>query len=264
MVLPVLIVALAMALSAPTAATATSRQIAVARDSAGIELISPTGAHVATLTRHAGWVDSDPAWSPDGRRLAFTRTTNDYRSFQVYVMGADGRGVRRITSGRYDWRPAWSPDGRWILYQSPTGLRRVRPDGSGLRRVAGTTADAAWPTWVTGGRISYTSGGWVYTARIDGGGRRRFVRGRDAHWSPDGRTAVFTGSDGGVFTVPAGGGATRSLGKGYQAQWSRDGRQIVFARMGADPLHNSTWIMNRDGSGRRMLAARTSTPAWRP
>jgi Tol biopolymer transport system component len=238
--------------------------IAVAHDSGGIEVVSPAGRHVATLTSHAGWVDSDPAWSPDGRRLAFTRTMDDYRSFHVYVMRADGSGVRRVTQGRYDWRPAWSPNGRWILYQSTTGLRRVQPDGSGVRRIGAAGIDAAFPSWTASGRIAYARRGWVWTARADGSDRHRLVRGRDAHWSPDGKTIVFTPNNGGVARVPASGGAVTSLGRGYQAEWSADGRQIVFARMGADPLHNTTWVMQRDGSGRRLLARGTSMPAWRP
>ena len=59
--------------------------------------------------------DFDPAWSPDGRRIAF-RTHRDGNE-EVYVMNADGseqRNASRSPGG--DYSPAWSPDGKWIAF----------------------------------------------------------------------------------------------------------------------------------------------------
>ena len=93
-------------LVAPAAATPHSATDAIAAGSASgaLVLVDSAGHRLATLTAHRGWVDTDPAWSPDGKRLAFTRTKNEYKSFQVYVMRADGGGVRRLTNGRFDER----------------------------------------------------------------------------------------------------------------------------------------------------------------
>ena len=255
-------------------------QIAVARADGGLALITPQGRHVATLTRHRGWIDTDPAWSADGERLAFTRTKNGNRSFQVYVMNADGTGVRRVTRGRFDWRPAWSPDGRWIAYQSTSGIRLVRPDGTAGRRVPTPDDMAAYPSWTPDGRVAYAwhaefSGewpavcgdpvrrcGWVWTSLTTGSDRRALVRGRDAHWTLDGDHLVFTPPDGGVATAGGSGGQPRLLGRGYQPDWSPDGERIVYARMG--PRGDATWIMRRDGSRAHRIADRASMPAWRP
>jgi len=272
-------------------AAATPERIAVplatgygAEGSGGIVLIDPSGRRVATLTRpRPGREDSQPAWSPDGKWLAFTRTTDGRRSFQIYVMRANGSGVRRITRGRFDYDPAWSPDGTWIAYQANGVLRIVHPDGTRGRVIpTRSPTDVGWPAWAPEGRIAYSywavtpydwppacrqpgSGcGNVISSPLDGSQRRRVVQGRDAHWSPDGRTIVYTGPDGGVYTAPGQGGAGRALGRGYHAEWSRNGEQIVYARMGDTPAQDSVWIMNGDGTHAHRVLRGGSNPSWQP
>ena len=59
---------------------------------------------------------SDPAWSPDGRKLAFVRLSADLGE-PIYVVNADGSGLRRLTRGpALDADPAWSPDGRKLAF----------------------------------------------------------------------------------------------------------------------------------------------------
>jgi TolB protein len=53
--------------------------------------------------------DSGPAWSPEGRRIAFFSRRNG--NTDIYVMNADGSGLRRVThSPAYDFTPSWSPE----------------------------------------------------------------------------------------------------------------------------------------------------------
>ena len=64
------------------------------------------GSTVRRLTRH--WaIDTAPAWSPDGRRIAFTSDRTGRP--QIWVMDADGGSPRQLTSERYCDRPSWSP-----------------------------------------------------------------------------------------------------------------------------------------------------------
>ena len=50
---------------------------------------------------------NEPAWSPEGRRIAYMR--GDGKGGGIYVMNADGTGLRRLTHGSWDRSPAWQP-----------------------------------------------------------------------------------------------------------------------------------------------------------
>jgi dipeptidyl aminopeptidase/acylaminoacyl peptidase len=83
-----------------------------------------------------------PAWSPDGRWLAFVRGDEGGMSREFVVASADGMGERRVLTQGKGWRsaPAWSPDGARIAYLEATSVRTtdvwsVRPDGSDRRQV---------------------------------------------------------------------------------------------------------------------------------
>lgn len=283
------LVAAFAAAAAPQAAP-TAEQIAVATTSGRIVLVDSGGNRLAILSKRTGRGVSDwaPAWSPDGKWLAFTRSTDGRRSFHVYVMRADGSGVRKITSGRFDESPAWSPDGQWIAYTSTRGIRIVHPSGSGSRAVRGTGITAAHysepyatlPSWTPLGRLSYSFHpevssdwpatcrrasarcGWVFTSDRDGRNRTPVLHGRDAHWSPDGRKVVFTPYDGGVAILS--GGKRHLFGHGYKANWSSDGLHIVYARLGQTAAGDAVWIMNANGRNAHQILKSATDPAWRP
>ncbi len=74
------------------------------------------GGSVQNLTNNPA-DDGSPAWSPDGKMIAFTSNRDGHP--QIYVMNADGSGVRRVSkSAVADFSPTWSPDGKWIAFAS--------------------------------------------------------------------------------------------------------------------------------------------------
>jgi Tol biopolymer transport system component len=77
-----------------------------------IYVVGSTGGPVTQLT--GGFSDESPAWSPDGRELAFSRSSGG-GPYKVFVMNANGSAVTQITA--YEGRhPAWSPDGQAIAF----------------------------------------------------------------------------------------------------------------------------------------------------
>jgi Tol biopolymer transport system component len=80
------------------------------------------GTDLVQLTETLEW-EHFARWSPDGRRIAFTRTLDssddfDYAS-DVWVIDADGTNARQLTDwSGFDAAPVWSPDGRWIAFAS--------------------------------------------------------------------------------------------------------------------------------------------------
>ena len=82
--------------------------------------------------------DVHPAWSPDGRRIAFASDFSKYsvnRAYRIRVINADGSGARSLRDDDDEWiygnHPSWSPDGRYIAYDGPGGIFVTSADGGG-------------------------------------------------------------------------------------------------------------------------------------
>ncbi|MCE5280755.1 MAG: S-layer homology domain-containing protein [Deltaproteobacteria bacterium] len=121
-------------------------------NSAEIYLMNADGSNRHKLTDNRA-VDGGPAWSPDGKQIAFS--SNRDGTFQIYVMKADGTDVRPLTSGSANnIGPAWSPDGKWIAFSSDRDgspytyqIYRMKADGSDLVRLthsSGSDFNAVW------------------------------------------------------------------------------------------------------------------------
>lgn len=197
------------------------------------------------------------AWSPDGKRVAFSALADGDTDAEIYVMPADGGPVTRLTDNHLpDYQPTWSPDGKSIAFTSiRTGLAqiwRMRADGGGQRRLTNAFGNCDQPAWSPSGRLIAFHCAMAQTKisvmRPDGTHGRTLLRSANTlesspTWSPNGRTIVFgRGGPGpswpslGVWTMhPDGTALRRVVAVGGQPAYSPDGRSIVF-------------VWNRDGN----------------
>jgi Tol biopolymer transport system component len=164
-----IIALLALAASATAALAASPRAVVysnsttVAGETKG-GLFAVKAGHLNQLTEDP--TDTEPAFSPDGRTIAFVRGGD------LYSVRPDGSGLRHLTSGTtLDSAPIVSPDGKRVVFER--------------RAAAGTAAD-------------------LYAVRVLGGGLHALTSGAEndhqADFSPDGRTLVFVRDSGGPNT----------------------------------------------------------------
>jgi TolB protein len=176
-----------------------------------------------SLTPSGEFFYQDVAWSPDGRRIAFSEygERDGTKTWRVWVARADGT-EQRVLADSCCW-VSWSPDGRSLLVTSQregqAGICSLDSAGTALQRLTqGESGD------------------------------------RHPAYSPDGLQIAFTSERAGkraVYVMAADGSNVRRVsygaGEDHNPQWSPDGGRVVFARSGDGGGHDQIHVATVDG-----------------
>jgi RTX calcium-binding nonapeptide repeat (4 copies)/WD40-like Beta Propeller Repeat len=147
-----------------------------------------------------------PAWSPDGRSIAFVDTR-----YEIHVVAPDGTGDRRVAAGD---RPAWSADSTRLAYVRQGSIYVAAADGSGERRLA-SGERASWSP--DGAWIGVLREGSAYLVRPDGSEERRIGAGEPIQWSPSGDEVALLDSAGVLRRVSLSTGQTSRVAEDVSA-----------------------------------------------
>ncbi len=237
-----------------------------------IHTINPTGGTVTNLTHSDG--NSDPAYSPDGSRIAFE--SGGALGYDIFVMNADGTGRRQLTNtGSADREPTWSPDGTRILFVSNTFSLQgqttdpllsdpeiwvMNADGSGQRPITKNTYSDTHPAWSPLRRQDR-----LREPRRIGRHRQQRLHHELQRLGSDQHHSEFTDRML-VELLP---------GRRHYPAWSPDGSKIAYVHGYGPPTNPNAgggipniWTMDPNGGNRTTLSNNPDVsarePAWSP
>jgi len=213
--------------------------------------IVPTGRGAPRQFTYGNQVDSQPKWSPDGRRIAFLSNRAGEKQPQIYVIPIDGGEARPLTDLKGDFGSLeWSPDGKQLVcsFRKKDKEAIEREEDEQKKELGVVERHITRLVYKGDGEGFLPKERWhIWTVNSESGKARQLTEGdvydeHSPHWSPDGQQLVFvsnrsddpdqTWDEDDLWLIPAGGGDLRQLettrGPKMMPRFSPDGRWIAY------------------------------------
>jgi TolB protein len=193
--------------------------------------------------------DRDPAWSPDGKRLAFASRRDG--NWEIYILEMESGQTTRLTfDTAFEANPTWSPDGLWIAYESyyegNLDISIYRADASeGPYAVTHQQGPDFDPSWSPDGRsLAYASLRGhtqdIFVISLDDPNDAEALNitntltdnEADPVWNTDGTILAYEAVQNGAQVIYSqtliAGSIPAAIGQGHSPSWSPDGTQVVY------------------------------------
>jgi Tol biopolymer transport system component len=257
--------------------------------------LDPASGETVKLTPSHEVADLQPAWSPEGGRIAFVRRAEPAGRADLFVMTAEGKGRTRLTNTPVPERdPSWTPSGTGLVYAARTSLNGpfriflAKADGSGpvqLTAQSNGQADRSPAVSPDGATIAFVSdrdGGFpeIYLMSVDGTGVVRLTNNAEIDgnpsWTPDGTRLVVerccASGTSDLFAIDVATRAETPITATTNVQEfdpvvSPDGTRLAYTAFEVGGGNVDVWVSAIDGTGAQRLtqdAAPDLSPDWQP
>lgn len=268
-------------------------------DPGRILIINADGTGQTQLTTGQTLFDTDPVYSPDGSRIAFSR--NISLKTEICIMNGDGTNVVTVTSGEvtpssFNSHPSWSPDGTKIVFMSnrsgfgKSEIWLMNADGSGLVQLTtniqkGSNSQGPVfsfdrsPAWSPdGSKIAFASNRdgsdtEIYVMNVDGSNPVKLtddgLDDDEPAWSPDSQRIAFTkGQGSGINIINRDGTNLVNVILAHAPAWSPDGTRLAFIQFEPiSPFKGNVFTAKIDGTDKQRVSNNPNgahTPSWAP
>lgn len=216
-------------------------------------------------------IDFEPAWSPDGRTIAYVHGDREPGKSGIYLINPDGSNKRQFYASPGASAPSWSPDGQWIAFHDQAQVYKIKSNGDSLTQLTfeGRNFFPAWSPdgqWIAYDKSLADASGpaGIWRMKRDGTSKQALFGGAFPAWHPNKnellgvvgtsptsiwkrfvRYSLFQSRIIDTLAAVAGAG-------NYYPVYSPDGTKIAFTSQ----LPNSRpqiWVMRVDGTELRQL-----------
>lgn len=216
-----------------------------------IHVFNADGTGLTRLTNKGNVMDSEPAWSPDGTQIAFTRLYENFVREELWLMNSDGSNQHYI--GVEGFAAKWSSDGNSFIYSSKISgnyeIYTCNTDGSNIQKITNSSFDETFPIYSPDGtQIAYCASFGAYNT--------------------PGNSSTYE-----IYTMNSDGTniskVTNNIVMDFYPRWSPDGTLIAFVSDRHETGRMEVYIMSADGSNAHRVTNSPAgitaiNPVWRP